>query len=101
MNKSILLLALVAVAVFSSCGKRVDCNDAQACVRNVGTDTIHYCWGCSYYGESIAPGETACTNVGEVTINPTTNNYSVVSFNSDHGNYSIAVEDCYVVLEVD
>lgn len=37
-------LPIFALAVLATaCGSK--CEDAQLCVRNIGTDTIYYCWG--------------------------------------------------------
>lgn len=94
---SILFLLLL----FASCTKRVECDDAQVCVVNTGTDTIHYCWNCNSFTNILLPGESTCKNVGEIKITSNTEITVSTYFESDHGSYIIDVEDCYVEMEID
>ena len=90
--RTAILLFLFSVLCMSSC-KKVDC-DATLCVKNTGSQVIHYAWGSNFYTDSIMPGESACENVGHIEITSTTESTITAYFNSDHGDYAILVDEC-------
>jgi len=73
--------------------KKVDC-EATLCIKNIGSQVIHYSWGSSYYTDSIMPGESACENVGHIEISNRVEHTRTAYFESDHGNYAIRVDEC-------
>ena len=97
---SLFLLGVVALLV-TACGNKVDCDNAELCIKNVGTDTVHYCWGCNLYSESLPPGEQTCIKVGRIHGNRNNGSFVWVDFESDHGSYRIEVADCYVEKLID
>lgn len=94
------ILFIFSVIIFGCIEDDVDCENAELCVKNIGTDTIYYCWGCNYYEDFIIPRGEACTNVGEISIDysisGTTESVIWINFDSSHGSYLIRVDDCYV-----
>ncbi|PKP04632.1 MAG: hypothetical protein CVU11_04445 [Bacteroidetes bacterium HGW-Bacteroidetes-6] len=91
----------LVISGFLSCCNNVNCDNAQICVKNVGNETIHYCWNCNSYDDSIAPGESTCLDVGPIYINLTTTSTVWVEFDSDHGTYRTEVNDCYIEKEIE
>ena len=87
--------------LMASCVKEVDCENAEMCVRNVGTDTVFYCWNCSDFSSIILPGEKACKNVGKIYISSTKESTVGASFNSPQGNYITEIRDCYTEFEIE
>lgn len=98
--KHLFIILFISILAYS-CSKETHCDNAQLCVKNVGNDTINYCWGCYPYTEVLLPGEKACRYVGEVTITSTEETYTVQYFDSDRGNIAIKMNDCYVEQPVD
>ena len=91
------LAIVLLTALFSSCSRRkLDCDNAQVCYKNVGTDTINYCFGgCNIYSEKLLPGCTACEQIGSVHSTATVTDGKTSMFTSDHGNFIIDVDACY------
>ena len=83
-----------------NCKKKIDCPNAQLCVKNIGSDTILFCWGCNLYEDTLLPGKSACINVGSVYIDYKTEDTKIQSFYSDHGNYGILVNECNEEKEI-
>ncbi|MCF8256424.1 MAG: hypothetical protein K9J06_02660 [Flavobacteriales bacterium] len=84
-------LPIFALAILATaCGSK--CDDAQLCVRNMGTDTIYYCWGCNYYADTLLPNGSACINVGPVS----SSQYTYINFQYDLASYDILVDKCEV-----
>ena len=79
-------------AIALSCREPLNCDNAELCVKNIGTDTIFYCWGCNYYEDYILPGESACIYVGEVTHE----SQPIYYFDTNGATYAIPVDDCFV-----
>ncbi len=99
--KKIIPILLFAIAIFASCSKDIECDNAQLCIKNISSDTILYCWGCNYYEDTLLPYGKACTDVGPISIKRNSESTSTVFFDSDHGSYAIEVRDCYVEKEID
>lgn len=80
----------------------VDCDNARTCVINQTGDTVNYCWGCNnpqtYPDGIMLPGDTACQNVGQVSVTRNGSNAPIVSFHAagQGAIYSWKVDDCYV-----
>ncbi|MFC1731082.1 hypothetical protein ACFL6I_12180 [candidate division KSB1 bacterium] len=98
--KKIIPVLIIFLAIIYSCSKKKECDNAQLCFKNIGTDTILYCWGCNYYEDTLFPGAKVCTDVGEISISASGGSTSVVYFDSDHGSYAIKVTDCYIEKEI-
>ena len=96
-----IILIIAFLLIITSCSKTIDCDNAQLCDKNIGNDTINYCWGCYPYTEILLPGESACMDAGEVHISSTEESTSVQYFDSDHGSFAIRVDDCNVEREVE
>jgi hypothetical protein len=95
---SFLLISIITI----SCSKdKLDCDNAQLCVKNIGNDTINYCWGCYPYTEVLLPGEKACRFVGEIHSSTNEEDLSVRYFDSDHGNLAIRMDACYVERQIE
>jgi hypothetical protein len=91
--------AMSVVCVGSICCSKsanVNCNNAQLCIVNKHGKVVHFGWntGAFQYNDSIMPNGSACTNVGPVKINSTTNETESIWFYSDDGNYEITVNQC-------
>jgi hypothetical protein len=99
--KNILLLAFLLTAIFTSCEKPIDCDNATLCVKNVGSDTIYYCWGCNSYNDTLPPGRAACKNVGEIYVSSSREQTQEVPFETSNANYYFTVDKCYVEKEID
>ncbi len=99
--KKIIPLILVISAALASCTKKVQCDNAQLCVRNIGTDTIYYCWGCNSYDSTLVPGASACINVGEIEVSRSIENTAIMSFYSTHGSYAMEVDECFEKREIE
>lgn len=99
--RKLVLLLIPLLFVIISCAKKVDCENAELCVKNIGTDVIYYCWGCNMFSDSILPGEKACVNVGSVYVSYTTESIHWVDFNSTHGDFVIKVDKCFNEIEIE
>lgn len=99
MKYFILIISLLSI-IFINCSKeKLDCDNAQICVKNVGQDTIYYCWGCNIPTEILLSGGKTCADLGPVDADK--DEFIVqVDFMSDHGNYIIETQDCYTEKEV-
>ena len=99
MKTTIFLLSLLIIISLGCSKEELDCDNAQVCVRNVGNDTINYCWGCNSLTEILLPGGVACADIGPVKVEK--DQFSVqIDFMSDHGNYIIEANDCYTEKEI-
>jgi hypothetical protein len=98
LNKTLALVVITTMLI--GCTKKVDCDNAQICLKNIGNDTIWYCWGCSGYTETLLPGDKACKYVGEVYIKNSSESIVWIDFTSDHGHYRMKVDDCYIEKEI-
>jgi|WetSurMetagenome_2_1015567.scaffolds.fasta_scaffold285746_1 hypothetical protein len=94
MKKLLTVIYFICFSLLFSCKGGVDCDNAEVCVINNTGDVVHFCWGCSYYMDSLMPGEMKCNSVGEIHIDRTTNNSVIAYFTSDHGDYAIEVAEC-------
>jgi len=97
--RTTLAIGLLSLIFLSSC-KKVSC-DATLCVKNIGTQTIHYGWGTNMIIDSILPGQSACKDVGHIETGLFNSSTSNVSFDSDHGDYIIEVDECEEHFEVE
>jgi len=43
-----LIVCLAIVVFFTTCKKKVKCDNAELCVKNIGSDIIYYAWGSSF-----------------------------------------------------
>ena len=93
--KTYCVLIVVLFALFCGCEK-IECDDAQACVVNIGTDTIHYSWGSNFYSDTLLPGDDACYNAGRIKAKQKSAKLVNITFMSDHGDINITVDECYV-----
>jgi hypothetical protein len=99
--KPIYILFLFTVILFTACKKKTKCDNAQLCIKNIGTDTIYFCWGCSSYTDSILPGGKACRYVGPIEVSGSSENVVWSDFESTHGNFRIKVDDCLVEKDIE
>jgi hypothetical protein len=97
--KNLLFIAL-AILALTSCKKYVKCDNAELCIKNIGTDTIWCAWNSSAYTEKLLPGATICTNLGKLDTDPNNSQGSTTTFNSDHGSYSFNVSACHTDKEI-
>ena len=90
------LLITFSFLAAAGCKKEPSCDNAELCVKNTGSDTIYYCWGCSFHADTLLPGSKACKNVGAI------GDGSVIwaDFDCSKGVYRIEVADCYVEKEI-
>ncbi|NQX98265.1 MAG: hypothetical protein HRT73_10360 [Flavobacteriales bacterium] len=96
--KSTYLIIILSLFAFS-CSKKLDCDNARLCFENIGNDTINYCWGCYPYTEVLLPGGKICRDVGEIDDSDG-EDLSVYYFDSDHGNYPVRMNSCYVLKQI-
>jgi len=96
-----LISILIFFTLLMGCSKKLDCEDATLCVKNVGNDTIYYCWGCYPYTEILLPGEKACRNIGSIHSSTNEEDLSVYYFDSNHGNLVIRMNECNVQRQID
>jgi len=92
------LLTCFSVILFG-CKKQkgAQCDTATLCVVNKTGATIHYCWGCNVYSETLAPNDKACRDV----LGPINQNSTVwVDFQTASGTRRIEVSECYVEEEI-
>lgn len=97
---TIYIFSFITIIFLEGCKKKIECDNAQLCVKNIGTDKIYYCWGCSFYSDSILPGNKACKYVGAIEITSSSESVVWVDFSSSKGSYRIKVDDCYVEKEI-
>jgi len=95
MKKLIPFLFLTAI-MFSNCMKNndINCDNAELCITNIGSDTINYSWGSTLYTDYMLPGNKACINVGHIEVTKNSSATEEVYFYSDHGNFIIVVDEC-------
>ena len=97
-------LKLITLALFvlmlACCKETIDCDNAKVVVKNIGTDTIRYCWGCNWYDSILAPGQMATTFVGEIHIGGGVQQTSVASFCTSGATYAIEVNECVEYREI-
>jgi len=92
------IFVLFVFFVSLSCNKEFpECDSAELCVENIGSDTIYFCWGCNYYEDTLYPGEKACRLLGEMSGGTEYDAY----FDSSHGSYIINVDECYEVKYIE
>lgn len=105
MKNVIYLMTLVGILYMGSCKEDVYCDNAQVCVKNIGSDTIRFCWGCNMHDEVIPPGEKACTYVGVIEITHGLGGSSAstetISFQTSGYTLMIEVDECYEERSVD
>lgn len=97
-----LSIILLFLFLLSACdGKKHSCT-SMFCIKNIGTDTIHYAWNDGAYSDSIMPGEKKCRGAGNLDLEDGVpqNSHDVV-FKSDHGDWTIVVDECEEVFEVE
>jgi len=100
MTKKTIFIISVTAIFFANCKKKVQCDNAQLCVKNTGNGVIHYAWNGNIYTDSLMPGQSACKYVGPIKITRTKEQVVWVDFESDHGNYRIKVDNCTVEKEI-
>lgn len=106
MMKNPLPLLFATALLLSSClFKKIDCDDAQTCVTNVGTDTVFYIWRCGSFftseQDTLLPGERTCHNVGPITVRRNWSSVVYPCFSTTVTNYQWEVNDCLVEKEID
>jgi len=91
-GKKILIVFIIVTSTIS-CG--VDCDNAELCIKNNGTDTA-YCNfdGSSQYTDTIPPGGSACIFVGHVSVHGYNEQVVWVPVNTSSGNYNVKVAKC-------
>lgn len=94
--RPLFILFFISILGLSCSKETLDCDNAQLCVKNIGNDTINYCWGCYPFTEVLLPGEKACRYVGEIHSSTNDEDKSIYYFDSDHGNYAMGMNACYV-----
>ena len=95
MKTPILIVSILALISFS-CSKTIDCDNAQLCVVNTGSDTLDYCWNCdNNYDEKLAPGAKTCLDFGPV--HQKEDEFVIVAY---FNNYAIEVTECYTEKEM-
>jgi hypothetical protein len=90
------MLMLAGIIAFASCRKK-ECH-ATLCVKNIGTDTMHFAWGNGALNDSIMPGHSKCKDAGTIEEGESSN---LVDFVSDRGDFTIIVDECDKVFELD
>jgi len=100
--KAFKLFSLFAFVLFLAyCGKKnIDCDNAKVVIKNIGTDTIRYCWGCNMYDSILPPGKMATTYVGQIHIGNGIEQTSTASFCTGSGTLLIPVDECVEYREV-
>ena len=95
MKKFILPLLLV-LAVFGACKKKdsINCKNAELRIKNIGTDTIYYAFNSSAFTEILMPDSTVSQFVGHIEVSDEVENTVTTTFQSDHGNYFITIDEC-------
>ena len=95
---------LIAIVLFiSSCDYKKHSCTSTLCIRNIGTDTIHYTFTSGgTYSDSIMPGNKVCVGPGNLELEDDIPQNSVlVNFESDHGNTTIIVDECNENFDVE
>jgi hypothetical protein len=95
MKKLAVFLLVCSFTLLFSCkkNKTAQCDTARICMVNQTADTIHYCWGCNDFSETVAPGEKACRDV-QGPINESSTVW--VDFQTAAGTTRVEVSECYV-----
>lgn len=94
MKKIIFTFFIVSVLVLA-CNKEKNCANAELCVKNETGSVVHYAWRSNIYTDSVMPGGTICTTVGELKTRPWGGTYSTTYLNTDHGSYAWDVTRCH------
>ncbi len=98
MKKCIILFSVLGVFLYS-CTKKIECDNAQICVKNLSTDTVYYCWGCNTPNEILLPNNKTCIDLGPVDVKK--DEFLVYAeFRSTKGNFTIESTECYTEKEI-
>lgn len=93
--KTRILTTLVIGLLILGCSKKRNCDNAELCVTNETGSVVHYAWQSNLYTDSVMPGGTICTTVGELKTRPWGGTYSTTQLNTDHGDYAWDVTECH------
>jgi hypothetical protein len=95
------IVFIIFVIMLACCKKTIDCDNAKVVVKNIGTDTIYYCWGCNMYDSILAPGQMATSYVGQIHVGGSYEQTSVASFCTSGATYAIEVNECVEYREIE
>ena len=99
--KKLVIIALLTIVIVSCSKKMTTCDNAVACVKNVGNDTINYAWNSTpFYDGELLPGQSTCIDLGEVDIEEG-DWFASNKFYNDHGDFGILSTECNEVFEID
>lgn len=97
--KKLIILFSVFVSLLYSCSKKIECDNAQICVKNLSADTVYYCWGCNTPSEVLLPNNKTCIDIGPVDVKK--DEFLVYAdFTSTKGNFTIESTECYTEKEI-
>jgi hypothetical protein len=96
-----LITLALFVLMLGFCKETIDCDNAKVVVKNTGSDTIRYCWGCNMYDSILAPGQMATSSVGPIHMGGGVQQTSVATFCTSGATYAIEVNECVEYREID
>ena len=101
MKKVLFALGIVMVG-FIACKKKggISCDNAELRIKNIGNDTIWYAFNSSSWDKMLLPDSTISEFVGPIEVGGDSESLVTTTFESDHGNYAITVDDCVVNREI-
>lgn len=102
MSKKLIFGVSLFMIGFMACKKKDDiiCDNAELQIKNIGNDTIRYSFNSNAQNMILLPGATLSEFVGPIKITDETENTVITTFESDHGNYVITVDNCVVMKEI-
>lgn len=100
--KKLILPACLVLVGFMACKKKdeIHCDNAELRIKNTGNDTIYYGFNTSAWTEILLPDSTISHFVGPVEVTSTSESTVTTTFESDHGSFSIEINDCLITKEI-
>ena len=96
-----MLFLLIAIPLLCACKKHESCDNAQVCVKNIGSTDIAYAWNSNGLADTLKPGETTCTDAGEFNGDPNNEAGAYVDFVTDDATWTIKTTSCNTLKEID
>lgn len=103
MKTKLTILTIVSLGIaLGGCRKKYEhCDNAELCVKNIGSKNIAYGWNTSSLADTLKPGQSTCIQTGEFNADPKNESGSYNDFVTNGSSYRIKTTSCNTLKEIE
>ncbi|MCD6068790.1 MAG: hypothetical protein K0S33_3616 [Bacteroidetes bacterium] len=92
----------LGILTLTACRKKYEhCDSATICVKNTGSTPIPYAWNSNAFADTLQPGQSTCTVIGEYNADPKNQAGEIVYFETNNATWAIKPTACRTEKEID